>query len=204
MKTKTAILLAMLMTASVFSQTENKAIATLGKHRIGGYLGLGAKSASVFDETTSMGDFRVGVTLDARWTLGLSASGLYYDKKLSALVSDGTYHFYAGYTGLFIERTFSIAKNTKINLSWLMAQGLAYYQYDKDYRRSKVWSEEIIDAADFYMNEPAVELQQRVAGRIWLGVTASYRWSSPVWLVETSEDVMRGLSAGMSVKYAIY
>ena len=203
MKTRMTILLFMLLAGGSFSQTD-KPVFTLGRHRIGGYVGLGARSASVFDEATSIGDVRVGVTLDGRWTIGLVAEGLYYDKKLTALVPDGTYHFYAGYQGLFIERMISLGKNTKLNLSWLMAQGLAYYQYDKEYRRDKVWSEEVIDAVNFNVNEPAVELQQRVAGRFWLGVTASYRWTSPVWLLETPEDVMAGFSGGINVKYAIY
>lgn len=203
MKTRITIMLFMLLAGGCLSQTD-KAITTLGKHRIGGYVGLGAKGASVFDEATSIGDVRLGVTVDARWTIGLAAEGLYYDKKLTALVPDGTYHFYAGFQGLFIERMVTLGKNTRLNLSWLMAQGLAYYQYDKEFRRDKVWSEELIDAVDFYINEPTVELQQRVAGRFWLGVTASYRWTSPVWLLETPEDVMAGFSAGLSVKYAIY
>ena len=203
MKSKMIALISVLMTACAFGQSQNP-IATLGSHRIGGYLGLGVKSASVFAESAGFGDARAAITINGKWAIGLAGSGLYYDKKLTTLVQDGSYHLYAGYSGLFIERLFTVGQNTKINLSWLMAHGLAYYQYDKDFRRNKVWSEEWIDAVEFYMNEPCVELQQRLTGRIWLAVSASYRWSSPLWLLAAPEDLLRGLSAGINVKYAIY
>lgn len=57
MKTKTVILISLLIMARSNSQTD-KALAAIGPHRLGGYVALAAKSASVFDASAGIGEAR--------------------------------------------------------------------------------------------------------------------------------------------------
>ena len=86
----------------------------------------------------------------------------------------------------------------------MSGQGEAFYQYDKEYRDDKTWTEEIIDKTSFGFQEVGMEIQYRVANRMWLGLTGSFRNTSPVKLIDTPEDLFKGLNAGVTFKYGVY
>jgi hypothetical protein len=189
---------------SLAGATDAPALFTLGETRIGGYLGIGAKYTHVDGDPAGFLDLRAAVTIDGDWAVGLSLSGLSYEKKLQALVTDGTYHLYAGYSGVTVERIMTFGSDVKSSVSLLLGQGETYYRYDNDYRKEKRWTEETIDRTTFSVMEPGIGIHYRLGGNFWLGATASYRWTSPVRMIGTSESIFRSFNAGLALTWGVF
>ena len=205
MKTRLFLIIMLSLSITVFAQNEQKNyLFTVGKHKLGGYVGTGGRISSVFSETAGFADVKVGIVFNGKWTVGLTGSALYYDKGLNDLVDDGTYHLNVGYTALFVERLFSLSDRFKLSVSIASGSGEAFYRYDKNYRKEKVWSEEYIDRTTFSMFEPALEIQYRIKGNFYLGLTGSYRNTSPLQLIGASESLLREFSGGVTLKYGIF
>jgi len=203
MKTRLLIIAVLFLTINSFAQNKNY-LFSIGDTKLGGYLGTSMKYTNILDKPAGFMDFKAAVTLNGNWAFGVSASGLYYDKKLNTLVSDGTYHLYAGYVSVFVERIFSINEDFKFSLSISSGQGEAYYQYDKEYHQDKIWSEEIIDKTTFYALEPAMEIQHRVSGNFWLGLTGTFRSTSPIKLLGADESMLRKFTGGLTFKWGVF
>ncbi len=206
MKTRIFIISSLLCFATaVFGQeSKNNYIWTLDQNQIGAYAGISGRSASVMSDNSGFLDARFGVVFNGKWTIGLTGSALAHDKKLDELVDDGQYHLYASYGGLFVERIFSVTDDLKFSVMIMSGQGTAYYQYDKEYRKDKVWSEEVIDKTTFGVQELSIEIQHRVFDNFWLGVTGSIRNTSPVELIGTSDGLFKKPGVGMTIKYGIF
>lgn len=208
MKRLVMLVFALLLSINTFAQTEKDAFWTIrnegNEYRIGGYIGAGARYSGLGVKSAGFLDIKAAVTLNGKYAIGVSASGLYYDKKLNELVSDGTYHLYAGYTGLFFERIISLSDNTKLSLSILSGAGEAYYQYDKDYRENRPWYQEVIDKEIFFVTEPGIELQQRISSHMFIGINGSYRFTSPLNLVNTDSKLLQSFTGGITFKYGIF
>jgi hypothetical protein len=91
-----------------------------------------------------------------------------------------------------------------VSLSFLSGQGQASYRYDREYRKEKVWSEEMIDITTFGVQELGLDLHHRIGGNFWLGLTGSYRHTSPLQLIDTSDKLIEGFNGGISIKYGIF
>lgn len=210
MKTRLVLFFVILLcSASLFAQeTSRNSLWTVrlgdDEYRLGGFVGTNLKYSRLEDDPAGYLDLKAGITINSKWAVGLSATGLYYDKKLKKIVQDGTYHLYAGYAGLFVERMFSFTDDLKFSASVFTGQGEVYYMYDKEYRENRPWYQETIDRESIYVFEPGLELQHRISGNFFLGLSGSYRMTSPLNLVNTSDDVLRTFSAGISVKYGVF
>jgi len=145
---------------------------------------------------------KAGVNID-NYTVGLSFSGLYYDKKLNKLVNDGTYHVNSGFASIFIERNFDLTDDLKLNIGISSGNGMISYRYDKDYRKNKVWSEEIIDCTEFSVLEPSIEFSYKLYDNWWFGVKGSYLNTCDIQLIGTDKDVMKTFTTGITLKYII-
>ncbi|MBN1541114.1 hypothetical protein JW992_03140 [candidate division KSB1 bacterium] len=200
MKSKKWILIALLV-ASASAQAQKNNSLKIGDREFGVYVGVGGRSSSVFSQNAGYLDLKGAVMLNDKWNIGLTCSGLWYDKALDQLVDDGTYHLYVAYGGLFVERLFTLNSNLRLVFSLMSGTGEAYYQYDRDYRKDKVWSEEVIDKASFGVQEVGIEIQQRLSKRLWLGVTGTYRNTSPLELIDTDKDLLKNAGAGIMLKY---
>ncbi len=201
-----ALLLASLVlaTAAQAQSDDTTPLFEIGGHKINGYLGTAIRISSVFSQAAGFADVKAAAVVDGSWGIGLMGSGLYYDKKLSALTPDGTYHLYAGYGGLFVEKYFPLGDRVKLSVSIMSGVGEAYYQYDKQYRKGKLWYEETIDKATFYVLEPGMGIDFRVSNTIWLGVTGSYRSTSPLSMVGTDDNLLQKLNGGVSLKWGVF
>ncbi len=200
-----ALTLATAMTFSALAQeSTGQSGPGIGDKNIGGTITIAGKYTTLDRQTAGFLEGRAGITLDDTWAFGLGGSGLYFDKKLSALVSDGTYHLYAAYGGIYAERFFSFGTDFKGSVSLLMGQGTIYYQYDNEYRQEKVWTEEKIDETTFAVIEPAVSIQYRLGTNFWLGLTASYRSTSPIRLMSTSESLLRNGNVGLTASWDLF
>lgn len=205
MKTKLLLIVSLVLAATLIAQPKEKNhLFTLGETNLGGYVALGGKYTTVNSDNAGILDIRAALTFDSGWAIGLGASGFSYDKKLNALVTDGTYHLEAGYAGLFVEKIFSITDDLKFSASVLMASGLTKYRYDKDFRKNKTWVEETIDQTTFFVTEPGIEITHRIAGNWWIALSGSYRLSSPVEMIGTDEEIFKNFGVGINLKYGLF
>lgn len=205
MKTKLFAFIMLALSVTIFAQNERKNyFLTIGETHIGGYVAVNTKYSKLESNDVGFLELRGALTFDNGWAVGIGASGLWYDKALDELVTDGTYRTNSGYIGLFVEKIFTLNDDLKISTSLLMANGFVNYLYDKEYRKDKLWFEEKIDETTYHITEPAVEIQYRIAGNVWIGLNGSYRLSSPVELVGMDEDAFRNFAAGITFKYGLF
>ncbi len=174
------------------------------EHKIGGYAGVGARYSKYDKNDAGFLDFKGALIFNNSIGIGLAGSGLYYDKKMDKLVNDGTYRINAGYTGLLVEKYFHLDERVMLNLSVISGYGTAFYRYDKDFRKEKVWSEEVIDADQFAVFEPQIELQLKLNDYSWIGINTGYRLTSPIKMIGTDDFILRSFSCGLSFKYGIF
>ncbi len=182
----------------------NVAAFTVGDTEVGVYAGVATKYTTIFGEHAGLLELRGAFTVDRRWSIGLVGAGLWYDKSLHELVDDGSYRIEMAYGGIFVERMFSLSDHFILSLSVASGQGEVRYIYDKEYRDEKTWTEETIDRTTFAFFEPTVGMQVQVSDRVWLGVSGSYRNTSPVQLIGTDEDVFRKFSGGLTLTYGVF
>ncbi|MBE0646022.1 MAG: hypothetical protein IH600_18210 [Bacteroidetes bacterium] len=203
---KRTLLLAsfLLLTMSAAAQPNGDPLFTIGDHEVGVYLGLGGRLTSLFGEPAGTLDARGAFTIDRRWSIGLMGAAFEYDKSLHALVDDGSYRINAAYGGFFVERMFFLGEHVLLSISIATGYGEVSYRYDKEYRKDKIWTEETIDRTEFAFFEPSVGLQFNVGGGFWIGMTGSYRNTSPVELLGTSEHVFQKFSGGLTITYALF
>jgi hypothetical protein len=205
----TAAILAML-TVSSFSQGKAKKDYVWqypGRnktHTLGLYGGISGSYSPVMDQSAGWLSARAGIVFDHRFGIGVTGSALSFDRTLSEVVEDGTYHLEAGYAGLFAEYLQPIGKNLKVVASLTSAMGTTQYRYDKEYREGRPWYEEIIDKAEFHLFEPGIEFQARLSRNWWIGANATYRFTSPVEMEGASNDLLQNYTAGISLKYGIF
>jgi hypothetical protein len=207
MKTKLFVFLIFVFNLVSFSQEkENLFKLNLGdkEFSIGGYLELSPKYSTFDSKSAGYMGFRGEFIVDGKWGVGIAAYGLWYDKSLNKLVSDGTYHINAGYSGIVIERIFTLNEDFILNVSILAGQGTAFYKYDTDYRKEKIWYQEIIDKDDFSVIEPQLEINTRISKHFWIGAGGSFRFTSPIKMIDTDENILKTASYGLSIKYGIF
>ncbi|MDZ7764490.1 MAG: hypothetical protein U5K00_08695 [Melioribacteraceae bacterium] len=142
--------------------------------------------------------------INEKWGVGFSFSALHYDRGMNKLVNDGAYHLNAGYAGIYVERIFSLSEDFRFSVSVTSGMGEAYYQYDKDYRKEKVWSEEIIDKTTFAIFEPSIEFNYNFAGNYWIGVMGTFRNTSPLKLIGADEKLFQKFTGGITLKYGLF
>ncbi|PKL88448.1 MAG: hypothetical protein CVV23_10190 [Ignavibacteriae bacterium HGW-Ignavibacteriae-2] len=205
MKTKLALLTLLLATISLFAQNSaDNYLIKWKDYEIGGYVGLNGKMSKIWTSNAGYGDIKAAVTINGKWAVGLSGTALYFDKKLNRLVNDGTYHLNAAYGGLFVERIFSLSDNWKISASLLTGQGEVSYIYDKDFREDRPWYQEAIDKEAVYVTEISLDVKTRLYNNFWVGLTGSYRNTSPLRLIKTSDALLQKFNYGISITYGIF
>ncbi len=179
-------------------------VFTLGDNAVGIYAGGGMRYSTVNGDPAGFLDIKGALVFNGTWAFGVVGSSLYYDKALSALTSDGTYHLNVAYGAVFAERIFDVNNDCTISIALLLGQGEAYYRYDNEYREEKVWTEETIDRTTFAVIEPTVEIQHRIAENLWLGASAGYRSTSPLRLLGASDTMLQRFSGGLTLKWGIF
>jgi hypothetical protein len=204
MKYFAAILILGCSILSSASAQQDSAFFTLFGHPVRGYVGTALKASTFGTRSAGWLDLNAAISINDSWNIGIGGSGLCYDRKLSELVTDGTYHIYAGYAGVLIEKNFRLSEDLNANVALLAGAGRTYYQYDRAYREKKLWKDEIIDETTFSVMRPSVTIEYRVTGNLWIGVTGSYLQTSPVELVGLSDDAFRSFAGGLSVKYGAF
>lgn len=174
------------------------------KTKLGLYGSIGASYSTYESLPAYWLNIKGGLVFNKKFVVGVGASTLYFDRNLSRLVNDGTYHVEAAYSGLFLEYLFKCTNKTKISISWLSGVGILQYRYDKEYRDSKEWYQEIIDRDSFVANDLSAEFLFRISPKWWVGANISGRLSSPVKIKSTDEFVLRRMSGGVVFRYELF
>ncbi|MFA7288180.1 MAG: hypothetical protein WC055_04810 [Melioribacteraceae bacterium] len=203
MKAKLFIIFVLIITGLAIGQPKDNYLFKIGDTELGGYLGFNGKYSTINSDAGGWVDVRAAITFKSNWAIGVGASGLYYDKKLSKLVNDGTYHLNGGYAGFYVEKFFDISDDIKISVSLLLGNGVVNYIYDKEYRKEKTWTEEKIDETTFTVWEPMVEIQYNLGSNLWLGLNGGFRNTSPIEMIQTDENVFNNFNAGFTFKWGI-
>ena len=206
---KYIITLVLILTIVSFAKENEKAAMlklNMGEKEshLGLYVGANTRYTSVNEKGAGMLDIKAGLTINDDWAVGISASGLYYDRKLNEVVDDGKYHLQMGYVGIFVEKYFSVSDNVNCYISLLSGTGEASYIYDKEVRKEKAWYQRTIDKVDFHLIEPGLGIEARVAKSFWIGINGNYRFTSNLELLKTSSDVFKKFSGGLTFKYKIF
>lgn len=204
MKQIATLIAALIVSLTTFAQGEAKHLFTIDDTPIGGYIGANGRLTSLESNTAGFLDGKIVAVIDGDWGVGFSFSALHYDRGMNKLVNDGAYHLNAGYAGIYVERIFKIGEDFRFSASITSGMGEAYYQYDKDYRKEKVWSEEIIDKTTFAVFEPAIELDYNIGGNYWIGVMGAFRNTSPLELIGADDNLFQKFTGGVTFKYGLF
>jgi len=173
-------------------------------HEIGFYLGATVHLTEIDSKLAGSLGARAGLVFNQRWTLGLAGRAIWFDYRQSELVSDGTYHLEAAYSGLMIEYMHPLSKSINLNFSLLTGAGLAQYKYDHDFRQEMLWYQEIIDRETFSVFEPGVEISMKMGDRSQLGLQVTYRSTSPIDLKDTDKQLLSNATTGITYRYSIF
>lgn len=110
-----------------------------------------------------------------------------------------------GYGGLLIEPI--ISGNSLIHLTVpviIGGGGIAYVSenaYSKIDDRGKThYSHRNVDSDGFFVIEPGINAEINIMKYFKFGVGATYRYTSDINLIDTKKDILRGISAGFTLK----
>lgn len=193
--------------ASYAQENEDHLWSIEGKnrsHEVGLYLGGSVHLTEIDNKLAGSLGAKAGVVFNQRWTLGLAGRAIWYDYRQSELVSNGTYHLEAAYSGLMIEYMLPLSKSFNLNFSLLTGAGLAQYRYDHDFRKEQLWYQEIIDRETFAVFEPGVEIAMKIGERSHLGLQVTYRSTSPLELKDTDAQLLSNATAGITYRYIVF
>ena len=162
---------------------------TIGYSEIGGRDALvtGGRGAFIFDHSLA---------------IGLGGFGFVNNLDYHSYYNENEYSLAGGYGGIFVEPI--IAGRSPVHVSFPILIGMGgvslFENYGWDYWEPHHPSPSFGNDV-FFVVEPAVELEFNLARFFRLAVTASYRHTSKIELLETDENVLRGFNFGMTFKF---
>lgn len=142
--------------------------------------------------------------LNDNFSIGLAANGIWYDYRLDELDPEMTYHVESGYTGIYLQGNMDITNRIEMNLSLMSGTGIVQLKYDRKYRKELKWDEEIIDRETFAVAELKMGANYRIGDYWKLGLTASYRSTSEIWIESLEQDLFNNLKFGVAIQYSIF
>lgn len=205
MKRIMLIVLMIIFGSSTFGQSQgNKKLFTLDGNDIGGYIGVNGRLTSVNSLAAGLIDIRIAAVINNNWAIGYNSTGLWNDRHLNSLVTDGVYHLMGSYQGVYIERIFIPSENLRYSMSLLIGQGTVKYEYCRSVIADKKWYEEIIDQAEFYIIEPTIEMNYNILGKFWLGANVGYNLTTSIRMMDTDSGLLNNINGGLSIKYGLF
>jgi hypothetical protein len=136
--------------------------------------------------------------------LGLAGSAFMNDYSWNPnLLGGRNVNLSGGYGGLLIEPIILPKFPVHISIPVLIgAGGIAYtstyhpYPYD-----SQNFDLVVEDATGYFIAEPGIEIELNVVRFFRLAIGAYYRFTSDIQLYDTPQDVLKGWSAGITLKF---
>jgi len=192
---------------------QDQEISTLFGNREGGidHGGWGALTfgySKVNDKDTYLMGARGGWLIDHHFTIGLAGNGIISDKEYYELdLEDPTkgFNLAGGYGGLFFEAI--IAPNSPVHVTIpviIGAGGISYIENSSwnDYNNN--YEPYILDSDAFFVFEPGLEIELNLVRFMRLSVGGSYRYTSKVDMVGTSETMLRGFNGYFGLKFGAF
>ncbi|MFN8207814.1 MAG: hypothetical protein U0T82_10475 [Bacteroidales bacterium] len=199
-------LTALILIIPAIAQNENDEVKTLfGNNRSqGGYFALyGGYSEINGIEGVTVGS-RAAWVAGHGFAIGVVGNG--FMNNFTPIGSEQS-NLAGGYGGLLLEPI--LFPRSPVHLAFpivLGGGGIAYTLSSEDAYNSD-WTSYVEDMDVFLIAEPGAELEFNISRFFRLGLGASYRLTSPVHLEtvsatdKVSEDALRGLSFGLSLKF---
>jgi hypothetical protein len=205
MKKSIFLVAAFLISVVTVSQENKPEMRTIlgqnNKVSHGGYGALTFGYTSIDNKDAFMIGAKGGWVIGHTITIGLAGTSFVNDIYYPSIYEEGRMNLVGGYGGLLIEPI--IAPFSPVHLSFpviIGAGGIAHVNYSwwnyDDYYDPKVW-----DSDAFFVIEPGVEVEANIVPFMRLALGVSYRHTSMIRMKDTKGDVMRGLSAGISLKF---
>ena len=185
-------------------KNDNGEIHTLfGRNKVnnGGYGGFGAGYTWIDNKdavtTSGRGAWIIGHGL----ALGFSGTGFINSFHYDPFV-DANVNLTGGYGGFLIEPI--LFGRFPIHLSFPIIAGLGGIAYTQSQWANDPWEYQnslIEDYDSYIILEPGVELELNILKFFRMGIGISYRMTSEISLMNTSPDVLDGISGGVNFKF---
>lgn len=174
----------------------------------GGWGGLTFGYTKIKDKDTYLMGARGGWLIDHHFTIGLAGHGFVSDKEYYELDAENPnkgFNLAGGYGGLFLEAI--IAPNSPVHVTIpviIGAGGVSYIEntswndYDNNYEPY------ILDSDAFFVFEPGLEVELNLVRFMRLSLGGSYRYTSKVDMVESSQTMLRGFNGYFGLKFGAF
>lgn len=135
---------------------------------------------------------------------GISANGIWYDYRLNELDPNMSYHVESGYATVFIQGIYPVSETIEISAALFSGQGTIQLKYDRKYQDQLKWDEEIIDKTTYSIAELRFGAGYKLNQNLKIGLTASYRATSEIFIETVDKDFLNTLKYGFSIQYSIF
>ena len=178
--------------------------------RIGGWGGLSTSISRVGDQDAILMGAKAGIIFNSSLSIGLAGYGLsgYMNNLYSGSLDEGRGAYLdAAYGGLFIEPSIASHLPVHISIPIIIGAGGAFYtktdMYDwrKEYHEN---TDHLLDYSSFFVFEPGLELEVNLVKFVRLGLGISYRHTSGLRLIDTSDDILNNYSASFTLKLGVF
>ncbi len=168
------------------------------------YIGFDNDYTDINGKLSSTLGLSAAYRLNDNFNIGLTANGIWYDYRLNELDPVRTYHVESGYAGIFIEGIYHLTDKIDLNMILMSGQGLVQLKYDGKYRDELKWDEEIIDRETYSVAELKIGTAYNISDFWKLGLTASYRATSDIFIETLDRDMFNNLKFGVAIQYSIF
>ena len=205
MKKLTMLLALALVVSFAFAQDDftNEEIKTIfSTPRVNGAYGAFSIGYTEIDGGDALiSGARGGIIIDHSLGIGLDGYGFINNLDYHSYLNNDfpEYTLAGGYGGIFIEPI--LAGTKPVHLSFPILFGIGGVALIDD--NNSHWNHSYYDVDNdvFFVLEPAVELEFNMTRFFRAAITASYRYTSNLELIDTDPEVLRGFNFGATFKF---
>lgn len=211
MKTTSILLILIIAGFSLMAQEENRneeEYRTLfggSETTHGGYGGITVNYTQIDGKDAVLVGARGGWIINHGIVIGLGGYGFANDMSTQKTINGYTdnYTLAGGYGGLLIEPIIGAKWPVHVSIPILIgAGGVSYinnYWKPSDNPYHDPYYYENVDA--YFVLEPGIEIELNMVKFMRLAVGGYYRYTSDIDLADTKADMLRGFSAGVTLKF---
>ncbi|MCK4664165.1 MAG: hypothetical protein KAT68_14955 [Bacteroidales bacterium] len=216
MKKITYIILALLLSTSVFSQVEepeevekqkkpkkerSDEIQTLfgNVDSHGGYGAITLNYSQINKKDALVIGGRMAWVIGHNMAVGLGGVGFFNDFTYDTVFNKNM-NLQGGYGGFFMEPIIMAKFPVHLSFPLFLGVGGIAYVSDNNYLEDDNWENFVEESTAFVVVEPGVELELNMFKYFRLAFGTYYRYTSNIDLIDTKKDVLHGLSYGITLK----
>ncbi|MEI7594639.1 MAG: hypothetical protein WCK02_02745 [Bacteroidota bacterium] len=181
--------------------TKNDEFKTIiGKNAVhGAYFGLTGGYSLINGNDAGVMGARMGWVINHSFVIGLAGNGFINNVNMN--YSNGNEYFISGgYGGLLFEFCVGPKMPIHVNFPVLIGVGGVAYNNSSYDEFSDDWNMNTEDADAFAVIEPGIELELNMMKHLRMGFGASYRFTNNINLDGFNNNLLNGLSVGMTLK----